>query len=95
MVKLKTCSETTYVIENNSYFLVIKNHHGRAMNMVYKKVQSWAHFLKIDLPDESKNSKLVLFADDTAVVSSKSFKNVTKDVVLELECKMHSLRVRK
>ena len=42
-----------------------------------------------DLPDTCKNSKMVLFADDTAMVSSKSCKSVSKDVELDIES-MHA-----
>ena len=38
-----------------------------------------------DLPETCKNSNMVLFADDTAIVTSKSCRNVTKDVELDLE----------
>ena len=38
-----------------------------------------------DLPESCKNSSMVLFADDTAIVTSKSCRNVTKDVELDLK----------
>ena len=38
-----------------------------------------------DLPETCMNSNMVLFADDTAIVTSKSCRNVTKDVELDLE----------
>ena len=38
-----------------------------------------------DLPETCKNSNMVLFADDSAIVPSKSCRNVTKDVELDLE----------